>query len=194
MIVDRLLLESRFEPKLLEKNVTKKGKELKEACLLEKGEKISSLFEDDEQVKALAGEAYMKEITEDKITVVEAQLSKLADTVLKDWRRRQTQSELEKAASDLLFHVELNEGEGVTVDDEHYVNSGQILTKLSRLIKALPQSQRDKFDEAEILPGLYSYLQYWKDLKSVPQNEVYSSWYKRYVKILESQQKILRII
>ena len=76
--------------------------------------------EDDEEVKALAGEAYMKEITEKKITVVEAQLSKLADTVLKDCRRRQTQSELEKAARD-LFHVELNEGEGAIVDEEHDV-------------------------------------------------------------------------
>ena len=56
MIMDILSLESRFEPKLLEKNVTKKGKELKEAGILEEGEKVSSLFEDDEQVKALAGE------------------------------------------------------------------------------------------------------------------------------------------
>ena len=43
-IVDRLLLESRFEPKLLEKNVTKKGKELKEASLWgRRGENIKPL-------------------------------------------------------------------------------------------------------------------------------------------------------
>ena len=44
MTIDTLVKESKFEPKLLEKNVTRKGKELREAGLLEEGEKVSSLF------------------------------------------------------------------------------------------------------------------------------------------------------
>ena len=80
----------------------RQGKELREAGLLEEDEKVSSLFEDEEQIKPLAGEAYMKEITQEEVEVIEAELSRLAETILKDWRRRQKQSKLEQVAGEVL--------------------------------------------------------------------------------------------
>ena len=80
----------------------RQGKELREAGLLEEDEKVSSLFEDEEQIKPLAGEAYMKEITQEEVEVIEGELSRLAETILKDWRRRQKQSKLEQVAGEVL--------------------------------------------------------------------------------------------
>ena len=101
-IVERLVMESRYEPKLLEKNVRRKGKELRESGLLEEGAKIDSLFVDEEQVKILAGEAYMNEISMEDVEVVVTKLSKFAKDIYETWEKRHIQTELEKAASDVL--------------------------------------------------------------------------------------------
>ena len=96
-IIDVLIRESKYEQKLLRKNVMRKGKELREAGLLEDGEKVSSLFDDDEQICALAGEAYMKEIKTEKVESIEKQLSNIAKAINEEWKKRNTLSPFEIA-------------------------------------------------------------------------------------------------
>ena len=43
-IIETLVEENKYEPKLLQNNVARKGKELQEAGLLEEGEKVDTLF------------------------------------------------------------------------------------------------------------------------------------------------------
>ena len=181
-IVETLLSGSRFEPKLLEKNVTRKGQELREAGLLEEGEKVSSLFDNDKQIKSLAGEAYMKEIDNAELKSVEKELSKLAETISKDWKRRQTQSKLEEAASEVLGQ------EPPDVNIENDDSNTEMMEKLTNLIDELPQHQKDKFDPVEILPGLLGYKQFTRDLQGVPENDNYSTWYKKFVKPHNSKE------
>lgn len=75
---------------------------MREAGLLEDGEKVSSLFDDDEQICALAGEAYMKEIKTEKVESIEKQLSNIAKAINEEWKKRNTQSPFEIAVSELL--------------------------------------------------------------------------------------------
>ena len=56
MILERMLVPGIYRPKIMYKNIIRKGKELKEAGLLEDGMKVLDLFEDDDMVKPLAGE------------------------------------------------------------------------------------------------------------------------------------------
>ena len=202
VIVETLVSESRYEPKLLQNNVVRKGHELREAGILGEEDKVSCLFEDDEQVCALAGEVYMKEITSEKVSEIEGELSKIARAICAEWKRRCIQTEMEKAVCDLLgkevFQHYLEEeisGEVEEVSDEveenefnvesirsTRVNKQLMMEKLECLINHLPQYQRDRFDPIEIFPGLVSWLGFYSDLRNVPQNEVYSAWYRKFVK------------
>jgi hypothetical protein len=59
-IVERLLETGIYRPKVLYKNIIRKGGELREAGLLEGDMKVTSLFEDEEMVLPLAGEIPME--------------------------------------------------------------------------------------------------------------------------------------
>ena len=56
IIMNRILEEGIYRPKIYLKNVIRKGRELREAGLLDEEEAVSSLFNEDNMVKALAGE------------------------------------------------------------------------------------------------------------------------------------------
>ena len=58
--MNRLLEEGIYRPKIYLKNVIRKGRELREAGLLDEEEAVSSLFNEDNMVKALAGEVPME--------------------------------------------------------------------------------------------------------------------------------------
>jgi hypothetical protein len=154
--------------------------------VLEEGEKVSTLFEDGEQVMALAGEAYMNEIDMEKVKEIEKELSKLAKTISDEWKLRHFQSPLEKAASIVLGKEAFEDSleEDTTGDDTVTRAHRQMLRKIEGLIKLLPQYQQDKFDAVEILPGYLCWFEFnWVQVpESVPLNEVYSVWYKKQVK------------
>ena len=48
MILERMLVSGIYRPKIMYKNIIRKGKELKEAGLLEDGMKVFDLFDDDD--------------------------------------------------------------------------------------------------------------------------------------------------
>ena len=60
IIMNRLLEEGIYRPKIYLKNVIRKGRELREVGLLDEEEAVSSLFNEDNMVKALAGEVPME--------------------------------------------------------------------------------------------------------------------------------------
>ena len=118
---------------------------------------MSCLFEDDEQMCALAGEVYMKEITSEKVAEIEAELSKVAEAISNEWKKRSVQTEIEKAASDLLgkevfehdleeeLFTVLEETSGQDIEDNASIRSTrakeQMMKKLECFINLLPQYQ-----------------------------------------------------
>ena len=79
VIIDRLVDESIYRPKILQKNILRKGQELRNAGLLTENQKVKDLFGDDnETVIALAGEQLIIPITREDINVIEGKLSKFA--------------------------------------------------------------------------------------------------------------------
>ena len=87
-IVKRLVHDSIYRPKILQKNITRKTKELKEAGLVYEGEKVADVFEDDKQVVALAGETIMDPITVDEVKSIENELSIHANAIHTEWRKK----------------------------------------------------------------------------------------------------------
>ena len=105
-IILRLRDEQIYRPKIFRANV-RNYSDLEEAGLLEDGEKIEDLFEDDEPVKALAGEVLMESLTSVDLEEIETELEELAEDFVIKWRERQAGSDLIKAVHKAFgnFHI-----------------------------------------------------------------------------------------
>ena len=185
-ILERLLSQSEYKPKVLEKNLRGRSNNLREAGLLDANEKVSDLFNDDEEVKPIAGVAVMSPISPEEIKQIEVKLQNLAADIGKEWKKRHKQSPLETAAyrvfgeDALEILVEGQSGEGNPTEGTSSYKQ-ELMRLLQDLIAALPSYQAEKFISVEILPGYISFLNFWKLAGNAPQHKVYEEWYKRRV-------------
>jgi hypothetical protein len=193
-ILDRLITEGTYRPKLLYKNVMRRGQELKEAGLLEEGEKVSSLFEGEEMVRALAGEIPMevplpgrprrgedaslpgedgrgglgRPITREEVAEVETELEELCGSIVAEWDRRMIQTPLAKATCEGL-------GKPLNVDVD------RMKELLNNILKELPEQTSEKYEVSQLLVGYDSFLKVFCELaqEKLP-NEIYTCWYKEH--------------
>ena len=171
--------------------------------LLPADQTLADLFQEEEQVIPLCGVVIMEEeTTDDLLKEVERDLSKCAKSISSEWGRRHIQNPLQAAASAILgedalevvqlegsdvFHSEEEESdqeEGVSASSSAVRK--ELMSKLRKLIKALPGRQGHQFDPILIFPGLECWLNFLKEkLKEEGQvkgeDEIYRSWFKKYV-------------
>ena len=198
VILKRMQEEGRYEPKLKMENLVKVKQDMRDSGLLDEDQQLSDLFHEKQQVKPLAGEVILEKITsEELVTKVEAKLEKFAKSIDKEWKKRQVQTPLEKAASAVLssevFQENLevdegtdgSEGEHVVEDEGWGTEKKKRFKLLKSLIDALPAHQAERFQAIEIFPGLESYLRYFKETLEVEEkmgeDKVYKCWYRMYI-------------
>ena len=198
VFLKRMQEEGRFEPKLKMENLVKVKQDMRDSGLLDEDQQLSDLFHEKQQVKPLAGEVILEKITsEELVTKVEAKLEKFAKSIDKEWKKRQVQTPLEKAASAVLssdvFQENLevdvgtdgSEGEQVVEDEGWGTEKKKRFKLLKSLIDALPAHQAERFQAIEIFPGLESYLRYFKETLEVEEkmgeDEAYKCWYRMYI-------------
>ena len=146
---------------------------MRDAGILEEGQKVKELFEEDQQIIPLAGEIILEiETTEEMVTEVEKKLSKYAKEIFDEWKKRHIQTNLEKAASALFSEevfMEIGEDEGhhwetLKEEEEKLPNEKKKrLLLLKNLISELTSYQGEKFDYRPIYPGLDSWLTFLKN-------------------------------
>lgn len=203
-IVARLRDEGRYEPKLRKTDVVKRQQEMRESGLLQEGQTIADLFDDEEQQVPLAGELIMEEeTTADMIKQVEAELVGYSKDIYNEWMKRHIQTDLEAAASALLgaevfadVNID-NEDAWDSDEDEDGADKADWSTKkkrhfklLKNLIKQLPERQATRYDPVTIFPGLECWLGYIKnrlDVEDKPGEDIiYQDWFKLFVSHEES--------
>ena len=191
-IVKRLVREGRFEPKLKEKNLVKVKQDMRDAGLLAEDENLNDLFHEKQQVKPLAGEVILeKETSKEVVRKVEIILEGFAQEIDSEWKRRQIQTGLERAASQLFSPepVEENSDEesDVLEENEEQEDWGADKKRKFKLLKSLigelPDHQAERFSAIEIFPGLMSYLSYFKDSREqeekLGEDVIYKRWYNK---------------
>lgn len=196
-IVKRLLEDGIYRPKVFQKNVMRKGRELREAGLLEEGQSVSSLFEEDEMVKALAGEILMevpaavssrrrrptfededpRKFSKEDEDSVKRILKGLCNSLVKEWDKRMVQSPLDKAANETLgkvMKVELNM--------DQYID--KLKNNLRSLLDMLPMYLQEKFEEGVLLDGYCTYQEMFRELEDdFELHQIYQQWHKKYIQI-----------
>jgi hypothetical protein len=196
-VINRLIEKAEYKPKILQKNLRNKAKEMRDAGLLDVNQNVHDLFRDVEEVVPIAGEAVMSPITMEDVKRVEVQLQEYAGTILKEWKKRHVQTELEVAASNLLgeevfeeFRMRMEDNEDPVDVQEHEVDgraNRELLDMLQKLISKLPGYQAERFIAVEILPGLVSWLTFYKQLtdadEKLTQEVVYAVWYEKHVMV-----------
>ena len=167
--LERLLKDSTYKPKVILKNVVRKGAELRGAGLLEPGAKVSSLFENSHMVKPLAGEVLMqvpragrkrraagrtycstddeemeddsRKLTKEDVKVEEQLLQKLSKSILDEWNLRMVQSPLAAATCEVLGKVPSKE---VMDAKLHFVDFME--DNLGLLLSRLPNFVSERFE------------------------------------------------
>ena len=198
-IIDRLQKEGIYRPNIFLKNVMRKGRELKEAGLLDEGNSVSSLFEDNVMVKALAGEisvevpaarrtrgdgdcdGHLRNIDEGDIKVVEKELQALCKSIVEEWDIRMVQSPLAEATCEVL-------GKAIRIDDQDEFAS-KLVSNLEKLVAQLPSNLQEKFSVTELLGGYSTYMTAVLRLERTHEtHEIYELWYTKYVNISEPEE------
>ena len=180
-IVKRLLESGVYRPKVFERNVMQKGRELREAGLLQLGQHVSSLFEEDEMIVALAGETLMevparaggkrggrvfgleeeqpRVLSKDDEELEKGRLEKLCASLVREWEKRMVRSELDIAAHSCL-------GKVLFMEEGGDVNTSIAAAKehLNNLVEALPTHLQEKFEGAMLLDGYLSFQKLFKEL------------------------------
>ena len=213
VIVRRLKEESKYEHKLLKSQVVRRKEEMCSSGLLSEDQTLADLFEEEEQVVPLCGVVNMEEeTTSELVKEVEKDLCRCASSIYEEWRRRHIQDPLEAAASSILGPEALQvaqtgaaafDSDSEDDDAQGDLHQGGIssaekrerMTKLRKLVKALPARQGQKFDPILIYPGLESWLTFLKqNLEESPlksEDEIYSAWFKQYITCKDPQESSL---
>ena len=208
-IVERITESGVYRAHVQYKNIMRKGRELKEAGLLEDGETVADLFEDGEMKKALAGEIPLeipvsvgstetrrpqrshfcdgralpagRPMTEVDLEEVEEKLKSLCSSIMKEWNSRMKQSPLMEAAYNALsVHLNTNDGERRVAEMESLLD--KILTKL-------PDHTRERYDRSLLLGGYASFMSLYKELESCTQyQKIYEKWYKDNVAVEDPKE------
>ena len=207
-IVKRLKEEGKYEHKLLPSQVVRRQEEMRSTGLLPADQTLADLFQEEEPVIPLCGVVIMEEeTTDDLLKEVERDLSKCAKSISSEWGRRHIQNPLQAAASSILgedalevfqlqggssvFQEEESEEEEEGASASSSAVKREWMSKLTKLIKALPGRQGQQFDPILIFPGLECWLYFLKEnLKEEGQvkgeDEIYRSWFKKYVSCEDS--------
>lgn len=138
---------------------------------------------------------------------MERDLSKCAQSISSEWSKRHIQDPLQAAASSILGEealqvFQLQGGSGVFESDEEEedgerggafsaAEKRELMSRLRKLIQALPGRQGQKFDPLLIFPGLESWLSFLKlklneEDQVMGEDEIYRSWFKKYVSCEDS--------
>ena len=138
---------------------------------------------------------------------MERDLSKCAQSISSEWSKRHIQDPLQAAASSILGEealqvFQLQGGSGVFESDEEEedgerggafsaAEKRELMSRFRKLIQALPGRQGQKFDPLLIFPGLESWLSFLKlklneDDQVMGEDEIYRSWFKKYVSCEDS--------
>lgn len=202
-IVNRLQESGVYRPKVFERNVMRKGSELREAGLLQMGQHVSSLFEEDEMIVALAGETLMevparaggrrggsifgleeeqpRVLTQEDEELEKGRLEKICATLVKEWEKRMVRSELDIAAHSCMGKVLCME-EGANMNT--FIAAAQ--EELDKLLGALPPHIQEKFEGTMLLDGYCSFQNLFKELEGeFGLHQIYQKWYLKYIKVEE---------
>jgi hypothetical protein len=216
-VKERLVQEGRYRP-VVSLSCARKSRVRGETDILKDGQKMKDLFDEDgESVVPLAGEVSMEVpllwrarrlgrglyqgqggedgrssgtrfLTEEDVARVEEELQELAGDIVTEWERRQTQTELEKAAFAALAE-KFNWGkDSGRVEDEGVKavvaigHTRKMEELLRNLVEQLPEAQAERFNDVDsMLEGFSSYLKY-KTMKTesmqLGDHEIYKDWYK----------------
>ena len=177
----------------------RKEEELKELGLLDEGEKVADLFEENEMVKALAGEIYMevplfknsrrsaslpagdhcgeadgRKITDKEVKEIEVVLQDVCGSITEHWEKRMVQSPLAKATSEAL---------GKPLEqEEHSLMLTKMGTLLQNVLNQLPEHLQERYDFAMLLGGYSSFMEGYQKLSPMFElHEVYLLWHKKHV-------------
>jgi hypothetical protein len=189
-IIQRLLEEGVYRPKVKRENV-RNYKDLIEAGLLQEGEKIDDLFEDDEPVQPLAGESPMEPISQEDVDDIEAELELIAGSLVDTWRERDVGSDhdmtVHKAFGSYHNDVPPPLNAADKRSDEKRVRD-MMKGLLSDILVLLPRTQQDQFVVMELMSGFMGFNWFWskkqeeaevKDPNVVLQaHDIYEEWYK----------------
>jgi hypothetical protein len=199
-IVERLHEDGIYRPKVFQKNVMRRGRELREAGLLEEGQSVSSLFEEDEMVKALAGEFLMevpaavrsrrrrpdsstfededpRMLSKEDEDTVKKILKGLCKSLVKEWDKRMVQSSLDKAAYEALEKVMK-----VEVNMDQYID--KLKNNLRTLLDMLPMYLQDKFEEGVLLNGYCTCQEMFRESEDdFELHQIYQQWHKKYIQV-----------
>ena len=209
IIVERLTEKDVYRPKVFFKNVIRKGAELKEAGLLVEGQKVSSLFEDEEMVLPLAGEIPMevpggakrtrrnfldrsfdeveredqeRNFSQVDLKKVEKTLSGLCRSIVDEWNARMIQSPLAVATCEVL-------GKPMQVEEDMNNYVAKMRTSLGSLLAQLPGHLQERYEVANLLDGYSTFMEVFRNLQDEFQvNQIYFQWYKKHVKTGDSEE------
>ena len=195
MILERMLVSGIYHPKIMYKNINRKGNELKAAGLLEDGMKVLDLFEDDDIVKPLAGEIPVEVPVVRRERRVRQSQRRVA-TVKVDNEGDSDEDEVEGArkltAEDIHEVEELLKslcqsivdewnrrmvqsplalatcevvGKAVPLENDVDLYTEKLRNNLSLILKELPPDLQERFQVVELLDGYSSYMEAFRQLE-----------------------------
>ena len=211
-IKDRLMTEGVYRPKIMYKNVMRKGAELREAGLLEEDQKVADLFNNDEMIKALAGEIPVEVPLPgrpERRIVGGRGADFLEDPAIEDdgragVGRRITDADVTEVEEELQglcesIVTQWNErmiqsplakatcealGKPMKLEEDLNILVAKMRQHLSNVLDVMPTDLSERYNISMLLDGYGSFMEEFRDKnEDFKQHEIYYSWHKKYVSI-----------